>query len=113
MSPVAIARQPHDLPGVPIDRDRGRAGDAAARIAADGLGRGVGAGVVLRPNSSLAASAGSCGFASGGRGFGATDPLSCAKTGAASINRQTKTQDRIGLIRPSYRASGRTGTCSR
>ena len=42
MSPVAIAGKPHHLPGLPIGGDRRRAGDAAARIAANGLGAELG-----------------------------------------------------------------------
>src|SRR5262249_16299315 len=47
----------HDLPIRPVGRQRRGALEAAAVIRADGFGR-PGAGAVLRPNSSLAASSG-------------------------------------------------------
>ena len=42
MAPVAVAVEPHHLPARPIDRQRGRAGKAAARIGADGARPHVG-----------------------------------------------------------------------
>src|SRR5262249_17349212 len=44
VTPVAIARQPHDLPGLAVDRQRLRAGEAAVRVEADRAGREAGRG---------------------------------------------------------------------
>ena len=54
MAPVAVARQPHHLPGRAVDRQRHAAGEAAVGVVADRARRHLDAGAVLRPNSSLA-----------------------------------------------------------
>ena len=84
MRPVAVARQPHHLPGLAVDRQRlarrrcspwrRSRSRASASPPAD-----------LRPNNSLAASLGSLGLASGGSGLGSTVPLSCASARAAAM----------------------------
>ena len=73
ITPIAVARQPHDLPGRPGDRQLDRAGHAAVRVGPDGA-RGPGSGVSLRANSSFAGVFGESGSASGGSGLGLSVP---------------------------------------
>ena len=54
MSPIAVARQPHHLPGRAVDRQRYGAGEAALRIETDGVRGIAGRGLVWRENNSFA-----------------------------------------------------------
>ena len=54
MAPVAIARQPHHLPGLAVDRQRDGAGETALGVEADRARLQAAPASRLRPNSSLA-----------------------------------------------------------
>ena len=69
------------------------------------------AGFVLRPNNSLAGTAGSDGLASGGSGFGDREPLSCAVAAPARKRDPISVRIRIVFMGAAYRASTGAETC--
>ena len=77
MAPIAVARQPHHLPGRPVDGQRLAAGEAAARIKSDGARGERRSGVVAK--QLLGRGRGSVGWASGGSSRGSSVPTSCAR----------------------------------
>ena len=78
MAPVAVARQPHHLPGRAVDRQRHAAGETAAGVVADRARRQRRG---LRPcgrTGPWPASSDRPACSSGGSGFGSSVPRSCA-----------------------------------
>ena len=70
IAPHAVARQPHHLPRLAVDRQRPGAGEAAARSSSRSSGSSPRAASSRGRTPASPAGSGSAGLASGGRGFG-------------------------------------------